>query len=133
MSIKVSVQVNFNSKEKFQKMGNKIRDALIDSGAEMVAKAQNQAPIRSGNLKRSISFEALEEPAILVKAGAPYAAFVELGTGRAGASSPHPWAKDVGWRYGPKKGMAGKFFLYQGIMEGAKKLAERIKNRLKND
>lgn len=74
-------------------------EALIDYGVE-VAKAQvrEMDAFYTGELESSI--EGYFSPAMkvgIIRAGAPYAVYVEFGTGVVGQGSPHP--APAGWRY----------------------------------
>lgn len=78
-------------------------EALIKKLAErgaMVAKVQLAAldAVYTGELLSSIEGVYSEKDNVgIVRAGAPYAIFVEYGTGVIGAGSPHP--KPDGWQY----------------------------------
>ena len=78
-------------------------EALIRKLAErgaMVAKVQLAAldAVYTGELLSSIEGVYSEKDNVgIVRAGAPYAIFVEYGTGVIGAGSPHP--KPDGWQY----------------------------------
>lgn len=78
-------------------------EALIKKLAErgaMVAKIQLAAldAVYTGELLSSIEGVYSEKDNVgIVRAGAPYAIFVEYGTGVIGAGSPHP--KPDGWQY----------------------------------
>ena len=78
-------------------------EALIRKLAErgaMVAKVQLAAlgAVYTGELLSSIEGIYSEKDNVgIVRAGAPYAIFVEYGTGVIGAGSPHP--KPDGWQY----------------------------------
>ena len=74
-------------------------EALTDYGVE-VAKAQVRelGAWYTGELESSIT--GYFSPTVcvgIIKAGAPYAIYVEFGTGIVGAGSPHP--APAGWRY----------------------------------
>lgn len=74
-------------------------EALTDRGVE-IAKAQIRelGAVYTGELEESITgyFNPTVQVGI-IRAGAPYAIYVEFGTGIVGASSPHP--APAGWRY----------------------------------
>lgn len=75
---------------------------LAERGAE-IARIQVQALVgtssfSTGGLLNSITGIYSEKDRVgIVRAGAPYAIFVEYGTGVVGAGSPHP--KPDGWQY----------------------------------
>jgi len=74
-------------------------EALTDRGVE-IAKAQIRelGAVYTGELEESITgyFNPTVQVGI-IRAGAPYAIYVEFGTGVVGAGSPHP--APAGWRY----------------------------------
>jgi hypothetical protein len=74
-------------------------EALTDRGVE-IAKAQIRelGAVYTGELEESITgyFNPTVQVGI-IRAGAPYAIYVEFGTGIVGAGSPHP--APAGWRY----------------------------------
>lgn len=74
-------------------------EALTDRGVE-IAKAQIRelGAVYTGELEESIMgyFNPTVQVGI-IRAGAPYAIYVEFGTGVVGAGSPHP--APAGWRY----------------------------------
>lgn len=58
---------------------------VLESTAKAVAKdARAKAPVATGRLRSSITSE-MDGDTAIVRAEAPYAAYVELGTSRAGA------------------------------------------------
>ena len=74
-------------------------EALTDRGVE-IAKAQIRelGAVYTGELESSISGYFSPSTGVgIIKAGAPYAVYVEFGTGIVGAGSPHP--APAGWRY----------------------------------
>ena len=78
---------------------SRLIEALTDYGVE-VAKAQVRelGAWYTGELESSI--EGYFSPSVgvgIIKAGAPYAVYVEFGTGVVGSGSPHP--APAGWRY----------------------------------
>jgi HK97 gp10 family phage protein len=89
------------------RVGEKIRAAVEAAVAECAAAIAEQAradcPVRSGRLRESISVEVATDPAGAVIEGrvfadAPYAAVVELGTGK---SAPQPFLFPALERLGP--------------------------------
>jgi len=116
---------------------SRLVEALTDSGvviAQMQVKALDA--IYTGELLTSIEgyFSPSTNVGIII-AGAPYAAYVEFGTGIVGAGAPHPtplgWTYDVnshgdaGWWYlNPRdgrvhwtKGMKSRPFMYNTVRE----------------
>lgn len=74
-------------------------EALTDYGVE-IAKVQVRqlGAWYTGELESSISGYFSPSTGVgIIKAGAPYAVYVEFGTGVVGAGSPHP--APAGWRY----------------------------------
>lgn len=74
-------------------------EALTDYGVE-IAKVQVRqlGAWYTGELESSISGYFSPSTGVgIIKAGAPYAVYVEFGTGVVGAGSPHP--APTGWRY----------------------------------
>ena len=74
-------------------------EALTDRGVE-IAKAQIRelGAVYTGELEESVTgyFNPTVQVGV-IRAGAPYAIYVEFGTGVVGAGSPHP--APTGWRY----------------------------------
>jgi hypothetical protein len=116
---------------------SRLIEALTDYGVE-IAKVQVRSlgAWYTGELESSI--EGYFSPSVgvgIIKAGAPYAVYVEFGTGVVGASAPHPapteWAYDVNghgdagwWYYNPNdgrvhwtKGMESRPFMYNTVRE----------------
>jgi len=116
---------------------SRLIEALTDYGVE-VAKAQVRelGAWYTGELESSI--EGYFSPSVgvgIIKAGAPYAVYVEFGTGVVGKSQPHPspddWRYDInehgesGWWYfndytgHPQwtKGMPSRPFMYNTVRE----------------
>lgn len=112
-------------------------EALTDYGVE-IAKVQVRSlgAWYTGELESSISGYFSPSTGVgIIKAGAPYAVYVEFGTGVVGASAPHPaptgWAYDVNghgesgwWYYNPNdgrvhwtKGMESRPFMYNTVRE----------------
>lgn len=80
---------------------NALIERLTQEGAE-VAKVyvQEMDAIDTGQLEQSIYGYFNPDSRIgYVIAGAPYAIYVEFGTGIIGKAIPHPMAQDVGWEY----------------------------------
>lgn len=96
-------------------------EALIRKLAErgaMVAKIQLAAldAVYTGELLSSIEGIYSEKDHVgIVRAGAPYAIFVEYGTGVIGAGSPHP--KADGWQY-DANGHGDKGWVYLNNRDG---------------
>lgn len=111
--------------------------ALVEAGVE-IAKAQVRelGAVYTGELEESITGFFDPEAGIgIIRAGAPYAIYVEFGTGIVGKQNPHPapegWKYDInehgerGWYYFNErdqkwhwtKGMASRPFMYNTLLE----------------
>lgn len=92
--------------------------------------SQRLVPVRSGKLKRSgrteYSPEGLSGSVVY---DAEHAAFVEFGTGRRGASSPHP-ALPEGYRHGRKPGMRAQPYIAPAIKAVERRFIEQTKKNL---
>ena len=111
--------------------------ALVEAGVE-IAKAQVRelGAVYTGELEESITGFFDPEAGIgIIRAGAPYAIYVEFGTGIVGKQNPHPapegWKYDInehgekGWYYFNErdqkwhwtKGMVSRPFMYNTLLE----------------
>ena len=111
--------------------------ALVEAGVE-IAKAQVRelGAVYTGELEESITGFFDPEAGIgIIRAGAPYAIYVEFGTGIVGKQNPHPapegWKYDInehgekGWVYFNErdqkwhwtKGMVSRPFMYNTLLE----------------
>ncbi len=130
----------------------KLIKALMEAGVD-IAKAQVRelGAVYTGELEESITGFFDPEAGIgIIRANAPYAVYVEFGTGVIGKSNPHPapegWKYDVnehgdkGWWYFNErdqkwhwtKGMASRPFMYNTLQElqrEAEKIARRVFNK----
>lgn len=86
----VTVKILFN---RIPQLAGEIKaagEALVQKTADDIVKdAQERAPVRSGDLKRSIERQGAGSESTVI-AGVPYAVFVEYGTSRMGAQ-PFFW------------------------------------------
>ena len=71
---------------KRMRRGERMTKTAVQNTAKGIAKgAQQRAPVDTGHLRSSISYERLDEHAALVMVKATYGHFVEYGTRRMGA------------------------------------------------
>lgn len=144
-------EIEAYKKELERKIASLIR-ALVDYGVE-VAKVQirEMDAIYTGQLEESIEgfFDSTSRVGI-IQAGAPYAIYVEFGTGIIGAGSPHPapngWVYDINghgesgwWYYNDRdnrmhwtQGMASRPFMYntaRALKDECRKIAREVFGR----
>jgi len=114
-----------------------VHGIVRDSAEGMAKMARSIAPVRTGSLRSSIRFEKAEsgreEIVYRVKAGgaqAPYAPFVEFGTGQRGKAGITPegeaLARAHGYRFGSKKGMAPRLFMTRSYLVWSRELENRL-------
>jgi HK97 gp10 family phage protein len=116
------------SQEAIQKM----EDATEQTAREIELKAKTLAPTDLGKLGQSIQAEKVTEKKWKIVAGgliAPYAPFVEFGTGRM-VEAPNEW-KEIAIKFkgaGIKEvNLPARPYMYPSYIEGRKKYLERLK------
>jgi HK97 gp10 family phage protein len=120
------------SQEAIQKM----EDATEQTAREIELKAKTLAPTDLGKLGQSIQAEKVTAKKWKIVAGgliAPYAPFVEFGTGRM-VEVPNEW-KEIAIKFkgaGIKEvNLPARPYMYPSYMEGRKKYLERLKAIIK--
>lgn len=85
----------------YDEFTKKLEKALTDAAAVVEAKAKENAPVDSGNLRRSIT-HTVNYPEAIIGSNADYAPYVEKGTGIYAAEGNG--RKEVPWIYTNAKG-----------------------------
>ena len=110
------------SEEELMKIVGEVHKVVEESAKGLEKTARSYAPVVTGRLRSSIRSEEVERTRetirFRVKAGgdqAPYAPFVEFGTGRRGREGITPeglkLAEAHGYRHGVKKGTTPRLFM----------------------
>jgi HK97 gp10 family phage protein len=114
-----------------QRAAIKAVTAEVNWGATNVRnQAMQNAPVDTGHLKQSIVWQpATVAPESYVNVGAPYAAFVEFGTGRAGAASGQEMPAT--YRHGGKPGMYAQPYLFPAWEAKRPEITRRIADAIR--
>ena len=114
--------------------------AVATEAHDLQANAQMRAPVRrhhktgqrtaGGTLRRSIRARRISDLTWVVEATVDYAAFVEYGTGIAGAASAHPTLPDE-YKHGPSAGMAAQPYMTPAAELSKRRFPQRIEEALR--
>ncbi len=126
---------SMNSIEKaFIERLDKIENAFKDTMVKMEQEATAAAPVDTGELKSSINWKEVGKLSYELRAEAPYAAYVEFGTGDATIIKNYDqfW-QDIGekfWTRRENKGVKANPFFYPTVNKNIPKLKNKIKSIL---
>lgn len=82
----VSGEITFHDKDALKRVAEIVAGKLHLFGDQVVERARDNAPVDTGNLKRSITAEKTGEQSLTIQTRCGYGAFVELGTTRRAAT-----------------------------------------------
>lgn len=113
-----------------------LSNELAATAAYIARDSKKNAPVDTGNLRKSIGWERMNEKNVRVFAKAPYAPYVEFGTGRAVTlkylqklGMPDSYAeqfKGKGLRDGNKVFVYARPYFFPAVLNNYEKLAERL-------
>lgn len=114
-----------------------VNRAIRESTALVEHTAKSLARVDTGQMKGSIhGFVREERNAIvgIVYCGAEHGIYNEFGTGRAGQSSNHPKAGELGITHDPDwSGMTAQPFMYPGLNRNRGRITRAINDAIKED
>lgn len=112
-------------------------NALAKCGFTAEGYAKRLCPVKTGNLRNSITHEVVEdENAVYIGTNNEYAAYVELGTGiyaEGGGGRPTPWVyQDANGNWHYTHGQKPQPFLKPAVTDHTDKYREIIKDAFEN-
>ena len=113
---------------------DKIEKAFKDTMIKMESEATAAAPVDTGELKSSINWKEVGKLSYELRAEAPYAAYVEFGTGKQTVIKNYDqfW-QSIGekfWTKRPNEGVRATPFFYSTVNKNIPKLKNKIKSIL---
>lgn len=117
-----------------------LSNELAATAAKIARDAKKYAPVNTGNLRKSIGWERMNGSNVRVFARAPYAPYVEFGTGRAVTLTflrklgiPNEYAeqfKGKGIRDGNKVYVYARPYFFPAVLGNFEVLAARLEKKL---
>jgi|LauGreDrversion4_2_1035121.scaffolds.fasta_scaffold00407_41 HK97 gp10 family phage protein len=118
--------------------GQELSNELTTTAAKAVGRMKETAPHDNGNLRKTISFERQNDSNVAIIARAPYAPYVEFGTGRGvtlkflqEAGFPSSYAEQFRGKGIRKQNMYARPFFFPAIRTEMRLLNIRLYNKLK--
>lgn len=118
--------------------GQELSNELTTTAAKAVARMKQTAPHDTGNLKKTIYFERQNQSNVVIAAPAPYAPYVEFGTGRGvtlkflqEAGFPASYAAQFKGKGIKKQAMYARPFFFPAIRTELRLLNVRLYQKLK--
>lgn len=115
------------------------KKALMRGGTVLEAGAKEHCPVDTGQLRESIHTETKDAQTVTVGTSCEYGIFVEFGTGPKGDPSV-PHTSKESWRYQDadgnwhtSHGQAPQPFMRTAFAEGKDKVADAVKESIKED